>query len=55
MINVDTTNLRISCEGWVAIDWLEMKYIRGWNPKELFDFSSIVKILIVKIVQDLDS
>lgn len=41
--------MRISCEGWTAIDYLELKYLRGWNPKVEDDFSPIIRLFIVKV------
>lgn len=49
IINKDSTNLKISCEGWVALDHAELKYLRGWNPKAEDDFSPLIRLFITKI------
>lgn len=53
LVDIDSTNLKISCEGWVALDHLELKYLRGWNPKTEDDFSPLIRLFIAKICYDL--
>lgn len=52
-VYLDSTNLRISCEGWVTLDHLELKYLRGWNPKIEDEFSPLIRLFIAKIGLDL--
>lgn len=35
------------------MDFLELKYLRGWNPKTEDDFSPMVRLFVAKVAFDL--
>lgn len=35
------------------LDHLELKYLRGWNPKVQDDFSPLIRLFVAKICYDL--
>lgn len=37
LLNIDETKLNVSAESWLAMDYLEMKYLRGWKVKTITD------------------
>ena len=49
----DRSNLKLSCENWVLIDYLELKYIRGWIPKEEKETKIAIQLFITSILMNL--
>lgn len=45
---LDQTKLNVSAETWVALDHLELKFLRGCNPKEIKDFTPMIRLLVMK-------
>ncbi len=50
---VDRTNLKLSGENWVLIDYSEIKYLRGWHPKEIRECSIALRLFLSNIVTHL--
>jgi len=44
---LDSTNLPVSAEAWTAVDYLELKFLRGFNSKLLADYSLIANRLLL--------